>query len=416
MFYDQGLSFKYAIRPLQYSRVLKNGRIKYYTKNAKCIVFNYSGNEIFYDLNHMKVVEIREIISKLEAAREEGVILKKEIDARIKFFKEKISELKKQNEAEVQCVNSKTLAGVRKIDNTFEKVFVEATKEQMRELNKYRNWAIISGVVLISVFIALVIISGVVNLIRTRTESSRNYFINASNSTFDCNLYEKDGLLRCEDGVIRGEFSNFETVRFEGASDLGYGVFSKKFEGSDLNRFFTNEDTDILKIEKRLIQRGYFSIFNTFLNRTVVTKSIKVEFKLTEKDKELFFKKNQEWREKKLEEERKRLEERVRKEEDAKREAEAILKNDNEKKMCATRGNNYRWESEKCVYHAPVLQNQPTNPPAQSGPTNNNYYSPNSGVTDNITGYCNDGTLVTGRPSARGRANACWGHKGWRDY
>ena len=42
MFYDQGLSFKYAIRPLQYSRVLKNGRIKYYTKNAKCIVFRVS--------------------------------------------------------------------------------------------------------------------------------------------------------------------------------------------------------------------------------------------------------------------------------------------------------------------------------------------------------------------------------------
>lgn len=42
--------------------------------------------------------------------------------------------------------------------------------------------------------------------------------------------------------------------------------------------------------------------------------------------------------------------------------------------------------------------------------------SPNSGVTYTVSGYCNDGLYVTGNPSARGKANACYGHKGWRDY
>lgn len=43
-------------------------------------------------------------------------------------------------------------------------------------------------------------------------------------------------------------------------------------------------------------------------------------------------------------------------------------------------------------------------------------YSPSSGVTNTVSGYCNDGTYVTGSPSAKGKANACYGHRGWRDY
>lgn len=42
--------------------------------------------------------------------------------------------------------------------------------------------------------------------------------------------------------------------------------------------------------------------------------------------------------------------------------------------------------------------------------------SPNSGITSTVSGYCNDGTYVTGNPAARGKANACYGHGGWRDY
>lgn len=72
------------------------------------------------------------------------------------------------------------------------------------------------------------------------------------------------------------------------------------------------------------------------------------------------------------------------------------------------------------TYVAPVAPAAPIPAPSQSqarqqAPSNSNN-SPNSGVTDTVSGYCNDGTYVTGNPSARGRANACYGHKGWRDY
>jgi hypothetical protein len=53
------------------------------------------------------------------------------------------------------------------------------------------------------------------------------------------------------------------------------------------------------------------------------------------------------------------------------------------------------------------------NSPSGSSSQNN---SPSSGVNYTVSGYCNDGTYVTGNPSARGGANACYGHKGWRDY
>lgn len=66
------------------------------------------------------------------------------------------------------------------------------------------------------------------------------------------------------------------------------------------------------------------------------------------------------------------------------------------------------------TYVAPATPVTPA--PTQSQPPSSNNNSPSSGVTDTVSGYCNDGTYVTGNPSARGRANACYGHGGWRDY
>lgn len=58
--------------------------------------------------------------------------------------------------------------------------------------------------------------------------------------------------------------------------------------------------------------------------------------------------------------------------------------------------------------------------PAYSGgpstPNRSDSYSPSTGTNTDVSGYCNDGTYVTGNPSARGKANPCYGHKGWRDY
>lgn len=57
-------------------------------------------------------------------------------------------------------------------------------------------------------------------------------------------------------------------------------------------------------------------------------------------------------------------------------------------------------------------------PPQQSSnsSSSSNNKSPSSGVNSIVSGYCNDGTYVTGDPSKRGAANDCYRHGGWRDY
>lgn len=50
-------------------------------------------------------------------------------------------------------------------------------------------------------------------------------------------------------------------------------------------------------------------------------------------------------------------------------------------------------------------QTPPPSTPAQNPPSNAHY----------VHGYCKDGTPAYGDPTARGKANVCYGHKGWRD-
>lgn len=60
----------------------------------------------------------------------------------------------------------------------------------------------------------------------------------------------------------------------------------------------------------------------------------------------------------------------------------------------------------------PVTAEQPA--PAQE--ESNTITSPNSGVNYYVHGHCIDGMEVYGDPSARGKANQCYGHGGWLDY
>lgn len=63
--------------------------------------------------------------------------------------------------------------------------------------------------------------------------------------------------------------------------------------------------------------------------------------------------------------------------------------------------------------NSPTADSQPSQ---QEQNNTKSSHSPNSGVNYTVSGYCNDGTLVSGNPSAKGKANVCYGHKGWRDY
>ena len=68
------------------------------------------------------------------------------------------------------------------------------------------------------------------------------------------------------------------------------------------------------------------------------------------------------------------------------------------------------------TYVAPAKTTTTTQTPTTTTTTPSTQTSPETGTNTLVSGYCIDGLYVTGNPSARGRANACYGHGGWRDY
>lgn len=75
-----------------------------------------------------------------------------------------------------------------------------------------------------------------------------------------------------------------------------------------------------------------------------------------------------------------------------------------------TNDENARKANEDALQQAQAQpQQQPTQP--QPAPQQQQQQNPPS---QGITGYCKDGTPASGNPSARGKANSCYGHGGWQ--
>ena len=154
----------------------------------------------------------------------------------------------------------------------------------------------------------------------------------------------------------------------------------------------------------------------------MVEKTAHIRYKLTDEDLKLISDRNIEW--KKQEAERKALQEKI----EAEKKAEAERKAAEEAKERATeeakeRAAKVAKERAAAEERRRASQQQTpkyTQTPAYSGgsstPNPSDNYSPSTGTNTIVSGYCNDGTYVTGNPSARGKANPCYGHKGWRDY
>lgn len=154
----------------------------------------------------------------------------------------------------------------------------------------------------------------------------------------------------------------------------------------------------------------------------MIEKTVHIRYKLTEEDLKLIGDRNIEW--KKQEAERKALQEKI----EAEKKAEAERKAAEEAKERATEEAKERAAKvakERAAAEERRRASQQQTPrytpaPAYSGgsstPNRSDSYSPSTGTNTVVSGYCNDGTYVTGNPSARGKANPCYGHKGWRDY
>ena len=276
--------------------------------------------------------------------------------------------------------------------------------------------------ILILVFLAISIIHGIINLVNTSIEEHRIYAINIPEEhIFNCNATWDEGnhSIKCPEQKIDGTYSKYDKTKIR----VGYSSIETK------DNFFTKEISDYTIDQSLYITENYdeekvkdtkneksitFSLYNTYLNRTVLEKTVHLHYVLTDEDLKLISDRNIEW--KKQEAERKALQEKI----EAEKKAEAERKAAEEAKERAAREAKERAAAEERRRASQQQTPKYTPAPAYSGgpstPNRSDSYSPSTGTNTDVSGYCNDGTYVTGNPSARGKANPCYGHKGWRDY
>lgn len=284
--------------------------------------------------------------------------------------------------------------------------------------------------ILILVFLAMFIIHGIINLVNTSIEEHRIYAINIPEEhIFNCNATwdENTSSIKCPEQKIDGTYSKYDKTKLRvGYSDVNTkdNHFAKEISDYTIApSLYITENYDEEKVKNTNLETSItFSLYNTYLSRTMIEKTVHIRYKLTEEDLKLIGDRNIEW--KKQEAERKALQEKI----EAEKKAEAERKAAEEAKERAAEEAKERAAKvakERVAAEERRRANQQQTPkytqtPAYSGgsstPNRSDSYSPSTGTNTDVSGYCNDGTYVTGNPSARGKANPCYGHKGWRDY
>ena len=292
--------------------------------------------------------------------------------------------------------------------------------------------------ILILVFLAMFIIHGIINLVNTSIEEHRIYAINIPEDyTFNCNATwdEKIDSIKCPAQKIDGTYSNYDKAELRGgfsSVETKGDHFTKEISDHTIDQsLYITENYDEEKVKDAKNEEPItFSLYNTYLNRTVLEKTVHVHYVFTDEDLKLISDRNIEW--KKQEAERKALQEKI----EAEKKAEAERKAAEEAKERAAEEAKERAAEEAKERAVKVARERAaaeerrrasqqqtpkyTQTPAYSGgsstPNRSDSYSPSTGTNTVVSGYCNDGTYVTGNPSARGKANPCYGHKGWRDY
>lgn len=300
-----------------------------------------------------------------------------------------------------------------------EQPIIKIQQDSTKQVSQYKLACI---PILILVFLAIFIIHGIINLINTSIEEHRIYAINIPEEyAFNCNATwdENTNSIKCPEQKIDGTYSKYDKTKIR----VGYSSIETK------DNFFTKEISDYTIDQSLYITENYdeekvkntnletsitFSLYNTYLNRTMVEKIAHIRYKLTDEDLKLISDRNIEW--KKQEAERKALQEKI----EAEKKAEAERKAAEEAKERAAKEARERAAAEERRRASQQQTPKYTPAPVYSGGSStqnrSDSYSPSTGTNTDVSGYCNDGTYVTGNPSARGKANPCYGHKGWRDY
>lgn len=427
LYYADDLKLRYESRKQQVARRLKNGQISYSTKTIKYIVF--TTNKTTVELTTAaKVVDIKKTIKYIEEAIDKYPESKNVLDAQMLEVDRKISSITNKYNQLSSNIESKCSQATDQLKEKIDTMMAHATKRQWLITHK-KYAAILAAVVLL-------VIVWIIGVINNSIERNRDYYIDVDDEiTLDCNLRQdaESGDFQCANGIFTGKFSKYDTAELDGDSELSIdgGSFTYIVASPTISADqYRTKDYSIDSITGKFKDvKSKLWIYNTYLRENVLEKNLAVSWRFSDDDIAKLNEANQKW----LDEERAREEAERQAAEAAKaaeeqRKAEEAQKAAQEaaEKAAAEAAAQRAAQQSQSTYTNTTTQNQATSSTSSSQASNttssaNNgsggsNHSPNSGVNWVVSGYCNDGTYVTGDPSAKGRANACYGHKGWRDY
>ena len=274
------------------------------------------------------------------------------------------------------------------------------TEEQQDLVKQVRQTKLNCIPILILVFLAIFIIHGIINLVNTSIEEHRIYAINIPEEhIFNCNATwnEGDHSIKCPKQKIDGTYSKYDKTKLRvGYSDVNTkdNHFAKEISDYTIDpSLYVTESYDEEKVKNTNLETSItFSLYNTYLSRTMVEKTVHIRYKLTEEDLKLISDRNTEW--KKQETERKALQEKI----EAEKKAEAERKAAEEAKERAAKEARERAAAEERRRASQQQTQKYTPAPAYSGgsstPNRSDNYSPSTGTNTDVSGYCNDGTML----------------------
>ena len=245
--------------------------------------------------------------------------------------KDKLSKLKKERDEKIQKIEDE-LNGLEKTykenhsknQETNRKSREEKLKNVKNFLIHYKYLFIGLAVIVVLVNIALAIPVIIRNNEISR-EKNRDYYINIDEGfSFDCNIEESNYSLFCEERIIEGTFSNYESVKFSDQDGVitHNNAFAKRLRDSVPAFLYQTSNYDAIKLN------GFdttisITLENIILNSGVTQKSIPIHYSFTDADKAFLTQKHDEWVKRKAEEEaRAQREAEERKAEEEKRAAE----------------------------------------------------------------------------------------------
>ena len=178
------------------------------------------------------------------------------------------------------------------------------TEEQQDLVKQVRQTKLNCIPILILVFLAIFIIHGIINLVNTSIEEHRIYAINIPEEhVFNCNATwdENTSSIKCPEQKIDGTYSKYDKTKLRvGYSDVNTkdNHFAKEISDYTIDpSLYVTESYDEEKVKNTNLETSItFSLYNIYLSRTMIEKTVHIRYKLTEEDLKLISDRNTEWK------------------------------------------------------------------------------------------------------------------------